>query len=529
MDACYRSAKSRAWEPVELFEWRGGTDAAHHRDRPSATRARSSSSASCCPTAAHKLILKDPATGDFTDRVVGHVRMSAPAADRPFVILRANPHPRERVSSPPRRSGCCTSATGWSTWTPTRPIRPSTPRCPRPSRSSASRISGRAPGARAPAPGDPERRRQLLPQRRLRGLLRAGDRRPWLRSGLRGRGRGVRAGPRHRPGPEHQPGGPGVPRGSARPTSPSARPTPFLLRGSDMGLIGYGGLGRALHRLLRPFDATIRAYDPWLPDSVLAEAGLVPATLEEVLSRSTFIFVLATVTAESERLLGPAQLDLVHAGARFLLISRAAVVDLEALLDRVAAGRFLAAIDVLARRADARRSPLAIDRGPGALRRTGRAASTGVPESATWSSTICARWREGCRRSACRWRPASWSGGTGAGRSRERSGAAHRAATRLLELPARDGRAAGRRPAAPSRCGRGVRHGRRARRLGGRRSSGPGRRGRGSTTSTWRRSSPWRTASHRGPRSTRSSMSLAGRPRSVASTRSSWMTRRPSG
>ncbi len=25
MDACYRSAKSRAWEPVELFEWRGGS------------------------------------------------------------------------------------------------------------------------------------------------------------------------------------------------------------------------------------------------------------------------------------------------------------------------------------------------------------------------------------------------------------------------------------------------------------------------------------------------------------------------
>ena len=24
MDACYRSAKSRAWEPVEM-EWRGGT------------------------------------------------------------------------------------------------------------------------------------------------------------------------------------------------------------------------------------------------------------------------------------------------------------------------------------------------------------------------------------------------------------------------------------------------------------------------------------------------------------------------
>ena len=27
MDASYRSAKSDAWEPVELFEWRGGATA----------------------------------------------------------------------------------------------------------------------------------------------------------------------------------------------------------------------------------------------------------------------------------------------------------------------------------------------------------------------------------------------------------------------------------------------------------------------------------------------------------------------
>ena len=32
MDACYRSAKSRAWEPVELFEWRGGSTRADRED-----------------------------------------------------------------------------------------------------------------------------------------------------------------------------------------------------------------------------------------------------------------------------------------------------------------------------------------------------------------------------------------------------------------------------------------------------------------------------------------------------------------
>lgn len=120
----------------------------------------------------------------------------------------------------------------------------------------------------------------------------------------------------------------------------------ILLRGSTIGLLGYGNLGRALHRLLTPFDAQIRVFDPWLPDSVLLEHGLLPTTLEATLSESRFVFVLATVTSESEHLLGPDQLDLLQPGARLVLISRAAVVDFDAMLERVAAGRFLAGIDV---------------------------------------------------------------------------------------------------------------------------------------------------------------------------------------
>lgn len=119
-----------------------------------------------------------------------------------------------------------------------------------------------------------------------------------------------------------------------------------LLRGSEIGLVGFGNLGRALVRLLRPFEATVRAFDPWLPAAVLREAGLVPATLDEVLARSRVVFVLATVTAESEHLLGPRELDLLPAGARLVLVSRAAVFDYDAVLERVAAGRILAAIDV---------------------------------------------------------------------------------------------------------------------------------------------------------------------------------------
>jgi phosphoglycerate dehydrogenase-like enzyme len=127
---------------------------------------------------------------------------------------------------------------------------------------------------------------------------------------------------------------------------PDSSADAVLLRGADIGLIGFGNLGRALVPLLEPFRPTIHVHDPWLPDRALQEHGLVPASLPDLLARSRVVFVLATVTPESTRLLGPAELDRLPSGARLVLASRAAVVDLDALLDRVEAGRLLAAIDV---------------------------------------------------------------------------------------------------------------------------------------------------------------------------------------
>lgn len=119
-----------------------------------------------------------------------------------------------------------------------------------------------------------------------------------------------------------------------------------LLRHADIGLIGFGNLGRSLRKLLAPFAPTLRVYDPWLPEGTLREHDVVPSGLHETLTNSKILFVLATVTGDSEHLLGPAELDLVPDGARLVLVSRAAVVDYAALFERVAQGRFLAAIDV---------------------------------------------------------------------------------------------------------------------------------------------------------------------------------------
>jgi len=69
MDAAYRSAKSRAWEPVELFEWRGGTTARIAK-KPETYEGQTVIKREVLPDGRTKLILKDPVSGDYTDRIV---------------------------------------------------------------------------------------------------------------------------------------------------------------------------------------------------------------------------------------------------------------------------------------------------------------------------------------------------------------------------------------------------------------------------------------------------------------------------
>ena len=192
----------------------------------------------------------------------------------------------------------------------------------------------------------------------------------------------------------------------------------ILLRRSDIGLVGYGNLGRALHALLRPFDATIRAFDPWLPASTLRDAGLVPASLDEVLERSRVVFVLATVTAESERLLGaassiccpPARGSSWSAGPPCSTTTRCWSGSRPAgSWPRSTSGR----------RSRCRRTT---GRGRSRAWCCRRIAPVASPRrssrSARWSSTTSTRSGVACRRSGCSPPLASWWAGIAAGPSR---------------------------------------------------------------------------------------------------------------
>ncbi|HCV86888.1 MAG TPA: hydroxyacid dehydrogenase [Deltaproteobacteria bacterium] len=120
----------------------------------------------------------------------------------------------------------------------------------------------------------------------------------------------------------------------------------YSLYDSKVGLLGYGNLGKSLVPLLRPFQPEILVYDPWLSSGYLSKEGLIPVSLEEILAKSKFLFLLAGVTTENEGFLGKALLEFIPTDATVVLASRAEIVDFEAFIELAGQGRFRAAIDV---------------------------------------------------------------------------------------------------------------------------------------------------------------------------------------
>ncbi|MFT4221238.1 MAG: NAD(P)-dependent oxidoreductase [Microbacterium sp.] len=120
----------------------------------------------------------------------------------------------------------------------------------------------------------------------------------------------------------------------------------ILLAGAEIALLGLGNLGRALLPLLAPLRPSVRVYDPWLPSSVISAAGARPAGLLEAVDGADVVFVLAAATTESAHLVDARVLDALKPGCRLVIVSRAAVVDFDALLAALRERDLFAAIDV---------------------------------------------------------------------------------------------------------------------------------------------------------------------------------------
>lgn len=120
----------------------------------------------------------------------------------------------------------------------------------------------------------------------------------------------------------------------------------FTLFRQNVGLIGLGDLGKAILPLLRPFGCRVRAYDPWLSAEYIHSLGCDAASVDEVLQSSRLIFVVAGATSRNQGFIEAPQFASMQRGTAIVLVSRAAVVDFEAMLDFAQEGHIRFATDV---------------------------------------------------------------------------------------------------------------------------------------------------------------------------------------
>ena len=106
-------------------------------------------------------------------------------------------------------------------------------------------------------------------------------------------------------------------------------------------LVGYGDVGKAIHRRLEGFECQVMPVASHARDAV---RGI--DELDELLPGADVIILAVPLNASTENLIDSRRLGLLKDGALFVSVARGRVVDQDALLRELNAGRLRAAVDV---------------------------------------------------------------------------------------------------------------------------------------------------------------------------------------
>ncbi len=119
------------------------------------------------------------------------------------------------------------------------------------------------------------------------------------------------------------------------------------LSGKTVGLVGLGGIGRALARRLRNFDVRLIGIKRHEPHKAQEELGLewagTPADMETLLKRSDFVVLCLPLTAENRHIMGRQAFHAMKRDAHLINLSRGGLVDRAALEEALASKRIAGA------------------------------------------------------------------------------------------------------------------------------------------------------------------------------------------
>jgi D-3-phosphoglycerate dehydrogenase len=126
------------------------------------------------------------------------------------------------------------------------------------------------------------------------------------------------------------------------------KPQLVSLREKILGVVGVGNCGKAVVKRAVAFGMRVLGHDPAsVPKDFLAETGIEMVPLDDLLRRSDFVSMNASLNPTSYHLIDDRALSLMRSDARLINTSRGPVVDEQALIRALAFGRIGgAALDV---------------------------------------------------------------------------------------------------------------------------------------------------------------------------------------
>lgn len=121
------------------------------------------------------------------------------------------------------------------------------------------------------------------------------------------------------------------------------------LTGRSVGLAGFGTINRCYAEFLAPFKCSVKTCDPFVGDDVLEQYSVKRAeSLTELAESSEILVIGIPPTPATQQIISKSVIDALPKGSLFVLVTRMAVVEQEALWRRIQAGEIAAAIDVFA-------------------------------------------------------------------------------------------------------------------------------------------------------------------------------------
>lgn len=118
------------------------------------------------------------------------------------------------------------------------------------------------------------------------------------------------------------------------------------LRGSRVGIVGMGEIGRALVAMLRPFGCRVDVWSSYLDDARAAELGVRVRPVRELAGAADVLVVATQPRRDTAGVVDRAAVAALRPGTVVILLGRASTVDFEALVERVVAGDVTLGIDV---------------------------------------------------------------------------------------------------------------------------------------------------------------------------------------